>query len=455
LTILKYTFSRGWAKTPNIGSPKITNILNDNQVITSQATVARILKEHKKDWNTNYSKFHDNKDVVLHFHNKDTVMDIVHNKYYHEQLAYHEIRTLLDKFSFINLKRYEKNQVTDVRNFTDKDNLLIHGDNIYALHKLKALFKRKVRLIYIDPPYNTERNDLSYRDRYSRSDYLLFLKNRLDIAKYLLQINGVIFIHCDDNEHSYIKVLCDEIFGEENFISQIVWKRTSGQQNRGQIANTKDYLLVFAKNKKRLKLNKFPITSQQLKSYSFHDSKGKFRLDKILNKKHGYYEYEVTSPSGKKLFHKWNYSLCTFNALKEANLIYWSKNGIPSKKVYLKESTARIANDLWITEKYGTIQEATSELQSTVEDNYFSYPKPEKLLKHIIELATNENDLVLDFFAGSGTTLAVAHKLNRQYIGVELANNNFNLIVKRLKKVQMNVNEISDKRNCFITSTIK
>src|SRR5699024_8033742 len=197
---------------------------------------------------------------------------------------------LLDKFSFINFKRYEKNHLYDVRSFTNKDNLLINGDNLYALHKLKAMFKCKVRLIYIDPPYNTERNDLSYRDRYSRSDYLLFLKNRLDIAKDLLKINGVIFIHCDDNEQAYIKVLCDEIFGEENFIRQIVWKKTSGQQNRGQIANTKDYLLVFAKSKKRLKLNRFPITAKQLKSYSFHDSKGRFRLDKMLNKKNGYYE---------------------------------------------------------------------------------------------------------------------------------------------------------------------
>src|SRR5699024_3749963 len=133
---------------PNIGSPKITDILSDNQVITSQATVARILKEYKKDWNTNYSKFHDNKDVVLHFHNKDTVMDIDHNKYYHEQLANHEIKTLLDKFSFINFKRYEKNHLYDVRSFTNKDNLLINGDNLYALHKLKAMFKCKVRLIY-------------------------------------------------------------------------------------------------------------------------------------------------------------------------------------------------------------------------------------------------------------------------------------------------------------------
>src|SRR5699024_6652612 len=198
---------------PNIGSPKITDILNNNQVITSQATVARILKKHKQDWNTNYSKFHDNKDVVLHFLNKDTVMDIYHNQYYHEQLAHYEIKTLLDKSSFINLKRYEKNKLIDVENFTNKDNLLIHGDNLFALHQLKTLFKCKVGLIYIDPPYNTERSDLSYHDKYSRSDYLLFLKNRLDVAKDLLKINGVVFIHCDDNEQAYIKVLCDEIFG--------------------------------------------------------------------------------------------------------------------------------------------------------------------------------------------------------------------------------------------------
>lgn len=440
----------------NIGSPKITQIINKKETITFQATVARILQENKSAWHASYSKFHDNKDVMLEFHNKDTLFDTDNNRYYHENLAQSEIMSLLDATTFTNLKQYTGNTIKNVDNYSSKDNLLIHGDNLFALHKLKATFNKKVKLIYIDPPYNTERYDLSYEDRYSRPNYLLFLKNRLDVARELLRTDGSIFIHCDDNEQAYIKVLCDEIFGEENFVNQIIWKRKPSQQNRSQIATTKDYILVYAKNKKHLKLNKVALTSQQLDTYKYQDSKGKFRVDKLMNKKNGYYSYNITTPSGKIITNKWDYPYITFKHLLEKELVYWSKNEIPYKKVYLQDNSSSIMNDLWISnEDYGSINEANAELKHVIGHNDFTYPKPEKLLKQIIELATNENDLILDFFAGSGTTASTAYRLNRNFILVEKEIDTFNLIIERLKKVITSIVNSLKTDDSFITCHIR
>src|SRR5699024_108760 len=145
---------------------------------------------------------------------------------------------------------------TDINNFEDTDNLLIQGDNLFALHRLQETFTSKVKLIYIDLPYNTSRNNLSYRDSYSRANYLVLLKNRLELALPLLRKDGVIFILWYDNRQAYIKVLCDELIGEENFVNQIIWQRTNGQQDKSHIATTTDYILVYANDKSRLKLNK-------------------------------------------------------------------------------------------------------------------------------------------------------------------------------------------------------
>src|SRR5699024_11007345 len=149
----------------------------------------------------------------------------------------------------INFTRYDQTGVTSVNDYTMRDNLIIRGDNLIALHKLKSTFKHKVKLIYIDVPYNTERTNLSYADNQSRHQYLLMLKNRLEVARELLRKDGSIFLHCDDREQAYIKVLCDEVLGEENFINQIIWRKSMGQQNRAHIANTKEYILVYSKSR--------------------------------------------------------------------------------------------------------------------------------------------------------------------------------------------------------------
>src|SRR5699024_8341933 len=214
-----------------------------------------------------------------------TLFDKNTNQYYNQKLAMDEIETLLSSASFSNFKKHEKNTVTDINNFEDTDNLLIQGDNLFALHKLQETFTSKVKLIYIDLPYNTSRNNLSYRDSYSRANYMVLLKNRLELALPLLRNDGVIFIHCDDNQQAYIKVLCDEIFDEENFVNQIVWQRTNGQQNKSHIATTTDYILVYAKDKRRLNLNKKKRTLSHLKTYKFQDEHGYYRIDRIQDKK--------------------------------------------------------------------------------------------------------------------------------------------------------------------------
>jgi len=419
---------------PNIGSPKITDIINRNESITSQATVARILKEHKEQWHASDSRFHKDEDVVLHFHNKNTYFDMNAGKYYHQDFAKQEINSLLDSTYFSGFKKYIRDDIESADSYSVKDNLIIQGENLVALHKLKQCFKRKIKLIYIDPPYNTERYDLSYYDNYSRSDYLLFLKNRLEVAKDLLKINGSIFIHCSNKEQAYLKVLCDEVFSEENIVNQIVWRKTYGQQNTSQMATTKDFILIYAKNKKHLQLNRTNLSSSQLKSYKYTDQHGRFRIDKIQNKRNGYYEYQVNTPNGEYINERWDYPKDTFENLLENNLIYWSNSNIPYKKVYLSEGSTKVVNDLWVSEEYGSTQEATVELQALVGKNRFTYPKPEKLINKIIELSTSEGDIVLDFFGGSGTTAVVSSNLNRQFITVELSKNNFELIIERLQK---------------------
>src|SRR5699024_7452626 len=199
-------------------------------------------------------------------------------------------------------------------------------------------------------------------------------------------------------------------------------------------ATTTDYILIYAKDKRRLNLNKNKRTLSQLKTYKFQDEHGYYRIDRIQDKKDGYYTYSIQSPTGESIHSNWMYPKHTFEKLKSQNLIYWSRNNVPYRKAYLTYKPTVILKDLWLADTYGTTREASAELKKTVGNNHFTYPKPERLLKQIIELTTIENDIVLDFFAGSGTTAVVSSSLNRQWIAVELNTDNFDLILKRLEK---------------------
>jgi len=422
-------------KGPDITNIQITNIINQHEKVTSKATVARIMKKHKKKWHQSYSKFHNDKDVALNFNNKDTILDQDSKIYFHEEFAKKEINDFLNNYSIINMKKHTDSTVENVQQYNVDDNLLFKADNLFVLYHLQNEYRNKVKLIYIDVPYNTRNEKLSYTDSLSKSDYLLSLKNRLELARDLLKRNGSIFIQCDDNEQAYIKILCDEIFGLDNFVHQIVWKRSNSQQNNTLIATKKEYILVYAKNKKHLTFNNEPITEKQIASYKFEDENGRYRINKLQNPKMGYYDYFITAPNNEKIKYKWLISKEAFKQLHEEKMIYWSKQNIPYRKVYLSDDLTVVPNDLWIDDEvYGTTRQASLELSKKFSEYQFTYPKPIKLLNKIIQMATNEKDIVLDFFAGSGTALVSAYKLNRQFIGVEWLGDNHFLILERLQE---------------------
>lgn len=436
-----------------LGSPKLTEVLNKRGIDVSQKTVSRILREKKPYWKSNYTAYSDDigltssngnylsnaTDVVLNFPRKDCVLqkDTKGNEeFLNRVLAKEEISKLLSPKVLSNVKKYDRNGEHEVNKFNDTDNLIIKGNNLIALYTLKERFKKKIKLIYIDPPYNTGVYHLKYNDYFSHSTWLTFMKNRLEVAKELLRKDGAIYIHCDDNEQAYLKVLCDEIFGRENFVTQIVWKRTSSQQNTGQIAQVKDYILIFANNKRQYQLNKIPLSINAYKAYKYADENGEYRIDKMRDKARGYYTYDVHTEGGKKITGPWVYKEMDFIRLNKAGMIHWSKskNGNPYKKVYLKKDIKQVPNDFWGTE-YGTNQQGSSEIINLFGERVFDYPKPELLMYHLIKMGSNKNDIVLDFFMGSATTQAVAHKLKRQYIGVEQMDYIHDVSVARLKKV--------------------
>ncbi|MED4475370.1 MULTISPECIES: DNA methyltransferase [Bacillaceae] len=324
-----------------VGSPKITQILNKRGIDVSRTTISRILHDNKNYWKSSYTAYSNDigltsygkyltntTDVVLDFPHKDCVLQNNkngENEFLHRVLAKDDISKILSPRVLSHIKRYDENGEHQITKFKDTDNLIIKGNNLIALYTLKERFKDKIKFIYIDPPYNTGVYHLKYNDYFSHSTWLTFMKSRLEVAKELLRKDGAIYIHCDDNEQAYLKVVCDEIFGRRNFVTQIVWKRTNSQQNSAQIANVKDYILIFAKDKKQYQINKIPLSDSAYKAYKYEDENGKFRIDKIFDKEHGYYTYDIHSQSGKKLSGPWVYKESAFIKLNKVGKIYWSK----------------------------------------------------------------------------------------------------------------------------------
>ncbi len=382
--------------------------------------------------------------VVLNFPFKDNVLlgsakdnNTKSNElFYHEILHKNEIDTLLSPKALCRFEMHGKGDLESA--LKDKNtNYLIKGNNLIALHSLKKKFAKQVKCIYIDPPYNTGNDSFNYNDNFNHSSWLVFMKNRLEIAKEFLSENGVIFIQCDDNEQAYLKVLCDEIFGRENFVASIVWRRTNNQANLTNFARIKDYILVFGK--KHFDFNRLSLTDEIRERYNKRDERGFYRNGNCIDPTRGRYTYEVINPiTNKPIFStKWMLTKEKFLEKENNNLIHWGKNQ-PSTKIYLSdvEHKGVAISDVW--DKLSSNQESASEIKALFANSntdLFSTPKPEALLKRIIEIATKEGDLVLDFFAGSGTTLAVAHKMNRRYIGIEQMDYIENITKERLKKV--------------------
>ena len=398
----------------------------------------------------------ENQDVVLNFPYKDCVLEGGQTKddakrqeiFFNETLAPTEINRLLDDKVLTNFKRYDKDGEHEVKELLDTDNLLIKGNNLIALHSLKKRFAGKIKLIYIDPPYNTGNDSFGYNDSFNHSTWLTFMKNRLEVARELLSYEGSIWISIDDDEGHYTKVLCDEIFGRENFINTVIWEKKYTVSNDAKyFSDNHDFILVYAKNKENWHINSLPRTIEMNKAYKNPDNheKGVWKSTPLHAKsgsaKGEKFSYTFrngvtwTPPSGTYP----RFSKETLERLDMNNEIWFGKDGnaVPSRKTFLKELKTKgvTPKTLWRFDEVGHNHGAREEIKGLFNLNVFDTPKPESLLQRIIHLATGESDIVLDYHLGSGTTAAVAHKMKRQYIGIEQMDYIETVSVKRLKKV--------------------
>lgn len=386
----------------------LINSLIDNDIVAKNYVLdingVKILKidelisflRYKKYWQDSYTKYTNkiglssenrfleyNDDVVLDFPYKDCMLEGGMSKedigkdeiFYNNIIARDEIDTLLSPKIFNNIKRYDKNGESEVNSIQDDDNLIIKGNNLIALSSLLEKYRGKVDLIFIDPPYNTDKDSFKYNDKFTRSTWLSYMKTRLELSRLLLNETGTIYISLDFNQVHYLKVLMDSIFGEDCFLNDIAWQYYMGGKKDNTFARKHDQILMYSKVKdnnyfNKLKIKRYLDFKPSLSDDSKNADSGK---DDI-----GYYSV-VTCPN------VWSDIKSVFNMAKE-----WTG---------------------------------------------FNTQKPEKLIQRIIEASSKEGEIVLDFCLGSGTTCVVAHKMKRQYIGVEQMDYINEITVPRLQKV--------------------
>lgn len=339
------------------------------------------------------------------------------------------------------------------------ENILIHGDNLLALKALLPEYEGKVKCIFIDPPYNTGSAFEHYDDSVEHSTWLSLMRPRLELLRKLLnQENGSLWITMDDNEVHYLKVLCDEIFGRKNFIANVVWqKKFQPQANAVGLSNSHDHILVYAYSAETWRPKLLARSKEAKERYKNidNDPRGPWMSDNCTISltggqrgaqyaKSGFSAniFEITTPSGRKISPPagtcWRYSPDRFQELINDNRIWFGADGsnVPRYKRFLSEvQDGVVPKTWWPREEAGDNQEAKRETMEFNKESIFSTPKPERLLHQILSIATDANDLVLDSFAGSGTTGAVAHKMGRHWIMVEMGNHVNTHCLPRLRKV--------------------
>lgn len=478
--------------------------------------------EYWQDSYTKYSKkigltadgkfIDESTDVVLDFPYKDTVLKASMSKedtdkddlrpeepFLNEVLAKEEIDVLLDKKILVNAKKFDVDGVHEIESFSEDDNLIIKGNNLLALHTLKEKFSGKIKLIYIDPPYNTGNDGFDYNDKFNHSTWLTFMKNRLEIACELLCEEGTIWVQTDDVETNYLGVLLDQVFDRNNFINIVTVKTkisgVSGSSEGKSLRDATEFIQVYAKNKEKVYLNPvFEVTPvvEYVNEYKESGKSWKYTQvleelgDRILidnNGERAYYHYPNAKITSIKQFAKSNnlteegvYNqfpekiFRTTNAQssvrgrvitdlkdidsgivsieykpikgKSANeLIEIFYNGSNKDMfMFLSDRLVEVKGKLMYQQKLSTLWEDIqyNNLKKEGQVDFPNGKKPEKLLKNIIELASDEGDIVLDFFMGSGSTQAAALKLGRKFIGMEQIDTQWNKAVERLKKAVNN-----------------
>lgn len=354
-------------------------------------------------------------DVELVFPYKDCVLEGGQTKedqkrseiFYNETLAPDEVDRLLHPKVLTNARRHTRTGVESVDRFSKTDNLIIKGNNLLVLSSLLSVFEGKIKCIYIDPPFNTGSDSFNYNDKFSRSTWLTFMKNRLTLAKRLLSDDGNIFIHIDINQSHYLKVLADEIFGEDNFVEEIIWAYGSPSGGRAATpkpVNIHDYILHYSKDYSLRKQNRVYIP------YS----------DKYIN---DWFKY---SDEDGRLYRRRQ------RGKDENGNAIWVKQ-------YLDESKGVPLSTVWsdIQQVYADPRAYKEGNTSDVEviKEFSGGQKPEALIKRIFEMTTDKGDVVLDFHLGTGTAIATAHKMGLRYIGVEQLDSQIDIIYKRMQKV--------------------
>jgi len=342
------------------------------------------------------------------------------------------------------LSYHAKHRVSDNDQF---DNKLIFGDNLLALKALEQNYAGKVKCVFIDPPYNTGSAFTHYDDGLEHSLWLSLIRDRLEIIRSLLADDGSLWITIDDNEAHYLKVLCDELFGRRNFVANVIWQKRTSPDIRATIGAGHDHVLVYAKSLDIFKsvAKKIPKNDTQIKTYKNPDNDPRgpwvssdytaqgFRPNQMYTiRTPGDVEY--TPPTGTC----WKNVESVFLKLVEEGRMWFGKDGkaMPRRKTFLEESEGQTPWSWWPNSEVGHNQEAKKEINEIFSvENTFDTPKPERLLHRIIHIATNPGDLILDSFAGSGTTGAVAHKMGRRWIMIELGEHCHTHIIPRLQKV--------------------
>lgn len=436
---------------------------------------------YKNYWNNSYTKYtneigltSDGKylnydtDVILDFPHKDSVLEGGMTKedigkkevYYHNVIAKEEIDTLLSPKAFTNMKKYDGDEPYKVSHINENDNLILKGNNLLALHSLKEKYRNRIKACFIDPPYffnnNKPADTFAYNSNFKLSSWLVFMKNRLEVAKELLEDKGIIYITISSEGAHYLKVLSDDIFGMDNFIADITWQSRKSVSSDGLISVSSTHILTYAKNINNIKKNEFRMfLDVDGFKHDDNDGKGKYKIEPFdapnVRKN---LEYEIKNPNTGEVYYppkgrSWRTTQEDYNRLlREDKIRFGAKgNAKPQLKVYLSEaqkmSKGKTSTTIWnnispdtiVWNGTGTTTNGTQHQQKLFGEVVFENPKPEDLVSRALQLSTDKDDLVLDFFMGSATTAAVAHKMERQYIGIEQMDYINTISVPRLEKV--------------------